>query len=155
MDFGFDLGEIAVKHSVEDGAAHCQHVLQNTESASAPRRSAPLRSLRPPRARIAAGTRRTETRNPRERSEPRSAPTLWAGTFLDAPGGPTMKWTSAMSSLLNISAFLRTRAGRGRLAAGGPDPRTHPTPGGGAPGLTSRAAWGGTTASWRSPSCCC
>lgn len=47
MDFGFDLGEIAVKHSVEDGAAHCQHVLQNTESASAPRRSAPLPATAP------------------------------------------------------------------------------------------------------------
>ncbi len=33
--------------------------------------------------------------------------TLCAGTFWDAPGGPTTKRTSAMSSLLNIKAFLK------------------------------------------------
>lgn len=32
--------------------------------------------------------------------------TLCAGTFCVAPGGPTMKCTSAMCSLLNITAFL-------------------------------------------------
>lgn len=34
--------------------------------------------------------------------------TLCAGSFCEAPKGPTMKWTSAISSLLNIKAFLKT-----------------------------------------------
>ena len=33
--------------------------------------------------------------------------TLCAGTRCDSPRGPTIKWTSAMSSLLNIKAFLK------------------------------------------------
>lgn len=101
------LGQLSVKHGVEDGAAHGQDVL--TED----------RGQWTEETRLRAGDRRgplTLTGFGRF--------TLCPGTLCVPPAGPTTKWTSAIISLLNMTEFLqrqdirvnstRARGGRGQ-----------------------------------------
>lgn len=104
MDFRLHFCKVSVKHGIEDRASDSQNVLWMREQAA----------LRPgPSLPPAAATPQVEDSphsggglSPLGAQRTRPLPTLWAGTLRALPGGPTMKWTSAMSSLLNISAFL-------------------------------------------------
>ena len=118
MDFRRLLCQIAVKHGTEDRASHGQHVLGREEEGDGGMRHmhprSPLRvqkksssSLVHTSALAHTNTDMTELYAAQPRSSLKEIFTLCAGTFCDPPKGPTMKWTSAISSLLNIKAFLK------------------------------------------------
>lgn len=97
MDFRLLLRQVAVKHGAEDGASHGEHVLRKHK----------ILLLAP--SNEETGTMlRLETQHVNTGSTGGGGGiTLCAGTLCEAPRGPTMKWTSAISSLLNIKAFLK------------------------------------------------
>lgn len=86
--------------------------------------------------------------------------TLCAGTFWDSPGRPTIKCTSAISSLLNISAFLEretvVKKDADDVKKKGPHNPDHPRQVKACQsGFTSLEASDGWTASWQFRRCCC
>ncbi|XP_069921778.1 transcription factor IIIB 90 kDa subunit isoform X2 [Oryctolagus cuniculus] len=119
VDLRLDFRQVPVEHGIEDGAADGQHVLR-------------ARQAREPQLRAQCG-------GPGSRGGAGPLPTLWAGTLLAAPSGPTMKWTSAMSSLLNMSAFLQGQRHTGLVR--GRAPRAGPGRGAGRAHLSRSVGW--------------
>lgn len=96
MDFRLLLRQISVEHGAEDGASHGEDVLSVGEEETVRTHKVLFLAERNEEA----GTMLLEVFR-------KHGVTLCAGTLCEAPRGPTMKWTSAISSLLNIKAFLK------------------------------------------------
>lgn len=106
MDLRLLLCQIAIKHGTEDGASHGQNVLCGERGEDGITFHFRDRNINVNRAFPFEGLLNVHRHFSAFEPEGKTVLTLCAGTFCDSPMGPTIKWTSAISSLLNIKAFL-------------------------------------------------